>query len=180
MSYNRDRAFDYAIKYWNRVCDDGYVAVGEPARPAYIAYPAGSLIEPLQIDGEDDCTHFVSRCIGFVGGGLSIPSTEGMIKGISSAPRLVRYLRSSGLVRTIVEKVPKTVAANYIDQMDTGDVIAYFRVKDEDYGRTADYGHTALHIGIGRVSCHTISRIGTDFKEVGYGSDLITLLHIGP
>lgn len=170
MGYARGQAVCYAAAYWDKVCDDGYVAT--LGQPGYVQQTAAASLLGLSIPHEEDCTHFVSRCLGRLGGGLSIPNGSYLPRGILSAPALVYYLgKKSGLAVQIIEKTPKQDAWDYIDCLAPGDVIAYFPITGKDYG------HTVLYIGDGRIACHSISRWG-EYFDAPAGNSLVTFLHI--
>jgi len=170
MAYSRGQAVFYAAAYWNKVCDDGYVAT--LGQPAYVKQPAGADLTNLSIPDEEDCTHFVSRCLGSLGGGLKIPNDNGLALGILSAPLLVHFLTTqSGIAVKITDKTVKNDAKAYIDNLAPGDVIGYFPKQ----GRS--YGHMALYVGDGRIAAHSICRWG-DYFDVPGGDSFVTLLHI--
>jgi len=101
MGYNRMFAVNYARVFWNRVCHDGRVATksGYPRKINGVTVTPGLPFRAIgRIDREEDCTHFISCCVGqtakfkfdrrelgpfedfmldpdsAVGGGLHIPS----------------------------------------------------------------------------------------------------------
>jgi len=86
----------HAAACWDKVCDDGYVAVMDQ-QPAYVKFKPGADLSSLVISRENDCAHFVSRYIARLGGGLPISNRDGMALAILSVPVLVKYLRSSGI-----------------------------------------------------------------------------------
>jgi hypothetical protein len=85
MPYNRTAALDYARYYWNRVCHDGKIgsnwegsiraakrdqgihATFGHAAPGTIINDQSAAISLPPSQVEDDCTHFVSCCIGYSG-----------------------------------------------------------------------------------------------------------------
>ncbi len=91
MGYTRGQAVCYAAAYWDKVYDDGYVAT--LGQPGYVKQTAGASLLELSIPHEEDCTHFVSRCLGRFGSGLSIPNGSYLPRGILSAPALVLLSR---------------------------------------------------------------------------------------
>ena len=104
MSYIGAFAVNYARYYWNRVCHDGHIATkgGYPKTINNVALTPGMAFSDIgAIDGEEDCTHFLSCCVGngmgiiraetaygtvpipmFPGGGLTISSPFGGIRGL--------------------------------------------------------------------------------------------------
>ena len=137
--YNRVAAYQYAEKYWNKVCSDGYF-FADTEIPLMLG--AGNPV-PKNEEGFD-CAHFVSCCIGSEpsesGGGLDVPSRT-LVYGEPGAQRLVNWLIRQGAthVATISSMVP-------------GDVVAY----DADHNGRIE--HVALYMGDGLVTAHSISR----------------------
>src|SRR4051812_25141036 len=103
MAYSKKAAVNYADKYWNIVCHDLHVAIGKG--PFVRELPVGTTFVPsknsLSEDAVDpagnvvatwaeldDCTHFISCCIGRHGGGLTIPSSFNGAYGVVSANKL--------------------------------------------------------------------------------------------
>jgi hypothetical protein len=168
MAYDRDAALAYARAYWDRPADDGFVA-GEFGSHDFVAVPDGARFvhdfngdlalgtEHLLLpDGRrwewkalDDCTHFMSCCLGAPGGGLAIPSELDGPYGIIGADRLVRHLDRAGLVE-ILPVADKR--APEIERLAPGDLIGY-------YSRPRSrYVHLAMYLGEGRIVCHTYCR----------------------
>ncbi|MEA3239894.1 MAG: amidase domain-containing protein [Candidatus Bipolaricaulota bacterium] len=138
-SYNRLSAFQYAQKYWNKVCSDGYF-FADSETPSLLGAR-----EPAPTDEEGfDCAHFVSCCIGSEqnepGGGLEVPSRT-LTYGEPGAQRLVNWLIEQGATRV-----------SKISAMVPGDVVAY------DVDRNGWIEHVALYMGDGLVTAHSISR----------------------
>jgi len=156
--YNRDKAVAYARKFWNRPYNDGFIMVDSskffervPAGTKFVhdAMPGGTADQEhaLLPDGTtigwsflDDCTHFISCCIGQPpgeeAGGLKIRLMwgEGPANpyGISRVRSLVDYL----LARADERKFAKVERATIVgdektdldlpDGMEAGDLIAYW------------------------------------------------------
>jgi len=138
-SYNRLAAYQYAQKYWNKVCSDGYF-FADSETPSMLG--AG---QPVPTNEEGfDCAHFVSCCIGREpresGGGLDVPSRT-LTYGEPGAQRLVNWLIRQGATRVA-----------RISAMVPGDVVAY------DVDRNGWIEHVALYMGDGLVTAHSISR----------------------
>jgi len=137
--YNREAAYNYARKYWDEVCSDGYFWWGENYGE-WDQLPLGTNIEHRL---GNDCAHFVSCCIGSEpneqGGGLGVPSRVSPTYGEPSAGKLGDWLLSSGLAEQ------KTS----IDQLEKGDVINY------DWKGDGHWNHVALYLGNGKVAAHT-------------------------
>src|SRR3954471_21434707 len=157
MAYDRAAALAYARAYWNRPADDGYVA-GEFAGRDYLAVPDGARFvhdfdgdrprgseHLLLADGSrwewsalDDCTHFMSCCVGAPGGGLELPSELGEPYGIVGADRLVRHLGSHDLIEVIPVADKKNPP---LDRITPGDLVGY-------YSRPRSrYVHLAMYLG---------------------------------
>ena len=63
-SYNRDQARRYARWYANNVCHDGAVACVRSGKTVFESYSSLTNLRGVFINGADDCTHFISCCIG--------------------------------------------------------------------------------------------------------------------
>lgn len=172
LAYNRAGALAYARKYWNVACDDHFIALSTVA--AAVKVPAGTTFvhesdppqeHALKPDGSvipwsdlDDCTHFISCCIGQrpgeTTGGLPItikqlgqPPSDPY--GIVRVSTMVNYLINKRYVKFLAEK---TDDASFVNQLKPGDLIAYF---NQDRER---YSHMALYLGDGKIACHTYCR----------------------
>jgi|CXWL01.1.fsa_nt_gi hypothetical protein len=192
-SYNRTAALAYARKYWNHVCTDNYIA-GDfavntadelfPLGSAYRSVPAGTKFvhqsgndgrhwEYAQLpDGSriewkhlDDCTHFLSCCLGNppgqVAGGLNISSAfpQGPY-GQVGASSLVAFMRDQGWA-TILKVQDKGNPPT--SSISPGDIIAYF---NKNLGR---YTHLAMYLGGKKIVCHSYSR--SDSSECTWDND---------
>ena len=180
--YDRDKAVAYARKFWNGPCSDGFIMVQSskffervPAGTEFVhdAMPAGTADREhaLLPDGTtigwsllDDCTHFISCCIGQPpgeeAGGLKIRLMWGEAPanpyGISRVHSLVDYL----LARADERKFTKIERATIIgdektdqdlsDHLEPGDLIAYWN--------GSDYTHLAMYLGHNNIASHTYSR----------------------
>ncbi len=138
-AYDADAACDYARRYYNKVCSDGYF-YRETYPPSYLG--AGTPV-PTDVYGHD-CAHFVSCCIGSEshdpGGGLPVLTrvVEYGDYGEPAAKRLINWLVQEGAeLRTS------------ISQLSAGDVIGY----DTDGDGTTD--HVALYLGSGLAAAHS-------------------------
>ena len=140
-AYDRQAAIDYALKYWDKVCSDGYY-FAESTGATWLG--AGEAF-PTDVEGFD-CAHFVSCCIGSEpnepAGGLEIPSRT-MAYGEPGAQKLVDWLLGQG-----------ATIADDISDLVPGDVVAY----DVDHNGWIE--HVALYIGDGLVTAHSVSRYG--------------------
>ena len=139
VAYDRQAAIDYALKYWDSVCSDGYYFV-ESTGPTFLG--AGESF-PTDIEGFD-CAHFVSCCIGSEpnepAGGLIVPSRT-LAYGEPGAQRVVDWLLDQG-----------ATLADDISALVPGDVVAY----DADHNGWIE--HVALYMGAGLVTAHSLSR----------------------
>ena len=137
-SYNRLTACQYAQKYWNKVCSDGYF-FADTEGPTLLGAR-----KPVPTDEGFDCAHFVSCCIGSEAnepaGGLGVPSRTPAY-GEPGAQRLVNWLIEQGAIRV-----------DRMSAMVPGDVVAY------DVDRNGWIEHVALYMGDGLVTAHSISR----------------------
>jgi hypothetical protein len=210
-SYNAEAAVAYARKFWNRPCTDlriapdlghhpelqnrGFINAssvkafkkrkGEQAEDAVDAM--GNVVPQGSWEFLDDCTHFISCCIGCppetaypkhdtekavidwraktaAAGGLPLPShsLDVSMYGLSGLDRLIEFLTAPARrwASKVADDVSKDVARKLMDQMKPGDLIAY------------SSGHKLDHLVIllgdqgkhnGKVACHTYSR--SDAKE---------------
>jgi hypothetical protein len=166
--YDRAAAFDYAQRHWNVVCNDLFVAgtfgksafkkvpagtkfVKESGRSEHALLPDGSKISWSELD---DCTHFVSCCIGKPpnenAGGLPLkvefPSGP---YGIVGVKRMVDFLKAKKWVKVEGER---SKDASLISKLGRGDLVAYF---NESAGR---YTHLTFYLGRDTIACHTYCR----------------------
>jgi Putative amidase domain len=172
MAYKRENALSYANKYWNLVCHDGVVAVVTEKNgvdtTSLKSFPKGTDISKMDIEGENDCAHFVSCCIGTHGGGYPITKWEfGMAYGFLSAPNLANYLKTSGGVSLLGEFLERGAVDEKLAGMAVGDVIGY--------ATGTSYKHMAIYTGKGNIACHTSSRMDKAWSVVSYSN--ITLFH---
>ena len=159
-TYNRGAAYNYAQKYWNTVCSDGYFWK-DIWRPTPL--PNGTNI--LDMEGCDGA-HFVSCCIGRErhehGGMLPIPGQSDQPYGYNNAMRLYDWLIQEGWAK----EQPS------IDNLKRGDIIVYTRVAIDGVG-----SHVALYLGEGKVATHTPSVWGKDW-HLGGEWDEYRFIHI--
>ncbi len=186
VTYDRQGALEYARKFWNVPCDDQFIAInapGETARkvpagtkfvhevsdpdgPEHARLPDGSDIK--WSDGLNDCTHFISCCIGERPGqpcgGLPIrylqlgtPPSDPY--GIVRVDTMVNYLTGRPIAppnnrrryaRYVEIVAEKTSDKTHISRLQAGDLIAYFD--------GSKYFHMALYLGNGKIACHTYCR----------------------
>jgi len=146
-SYDRQAAYDYAQKYWNKVCSDGcfWDEWKRPFSPTCGLKPGMSLKRREQTGY--DCCHFVSCCIGNEpnekGGGLNVDTNTQVppAYGEPASNRLKNWL----LDNDIAEEVSS------ISQLEKGDAIFYdFRGNDWP-------DHSSLYLGDGKIAAHSWS-----------------------
>lgn len=173
--YDRDGAIAYARKFWLRPCDDGFIALGPRSGRTFAAVPAGTRFEhepgppaaehAVLPDGSqipwahlDDCTHFISCCLGARpgerSGGIDIAYRQlgappAAPYGIVRVSTMVSYLVRQGLARVVAEK---SADDRMIDSLAPGDLVAYFNL------RLGLYSHLALLLPDHRIACHTYGR----------------------
>lgn len=174
ITYDRTAALAYARAYWTKVCTDEYVAIKQSpyfkkvdAATIFLrttaSDPSTEVARPgsgsdIPLDDLEDCTHFVSCCLGSppggTGGGIPITRDFNTIYGRLSADRLYNDLVSQGRVEPVVEKKTFAQAASSLGSLQEGDLIFYF---DTPRNR---YGHSAIYLaGAGkRIACHTYCR----------------------
>jgi len=175
MGYDRNAVYTYARNTWNKVCDDGYVcALGGKKTGQY--FGKNKPINSIKVDGrENDCAHFVSRCLS-AGRYISIPA-DGPYKGIAGAPRLVQHLKKHAprWVEVVEEWLPNNSgAAKKVKALSIGDVVGYSHHKNDN-----KYEHVVIHIGNGKIVCHTAERWEKAFDDTGLGTfSFLTLLHM--
>src|SRR5437868_1220576 len=115
IKYNRMAALIYATYFYDKVCHDGRIALKKGYPPKINGVKLTSGLPFSQIgarDEEEDCTHFMSCCVGqshfrtisdgfpieIRGGGLRIgsPFRNLGVYGETYVPRLLATLRSLG------------------------------------------------------------------------------------
>ncbi len=188
-TYDRAAALDYARKFWLRPCDDQFIALGASAGKDFVKVPDGTTFvhesptatlsareHALLPDGTriewrdlDDCTHFISCCIGTRPGepcgGLPItykqlgePPTAPY--GIVRVGTMVDFLVRKGLAEIVAEK---STDDTKIDALAFGDLVAYFNTAH------GFYSHLAIFLGLGKIASHTYGR--SDQPECTWDND---------
>ena len=113
-SYDRQAAYNYAQKYWNKVCSDG--CFWDQSYPPTCGLTPGASLGSREESGVD-CAHFVSCCIGNEpnekGGGLDVDTRVPPAYGEPGAQRLRDWL----LNNDVAEEVSS------LSQVEKGDVI---------------------------------------------------------
>jgi hypothetical protein len=174
--YDRAGALAYARKFWLQPCDDGFIALGPSAGKDFVKVPAGTtFVHESDASGErehaslpdgtqipwsdlDDCTHFISSCIGERPGercgGLKItlrqlgsPPTAPF--GIVRVSTMVDFLVRNKLAEVVTEKSEDDTL---IDKLQAGDLVAYFNKARKVYS------HMALLLPGNKIACHTYGR----------------------
>lgn len=181
--YNRWGSLIYAAHFHDKVCHDARVATkkGYPLKINGVKLTPGLPFAQVgHIDGEEDCTHFLSCCLGQTvskvswggievehrGGGLRIgsPFKNAGVYGETYVPRLVGTLISLG-AKIIGPQFQVTgyesTRNNILKNLTTGDVIAYASRDNPN-----KYEHMALITGSTGITCHTSSRYAEDFTDV--------------
>jgi hypothetical protein len=183
--YNRSAAVNYARRYWNIPCNDGIVALSRRDKGYFEKVPAGTKFihefdqasnslkreHALKPDGTriewkdlDDCTHYISCCIGQppgeTGGGIplmrQLGSPPNRPYGIVRVSTMVDYLLGN------IGQAPykyaqavgteKTSDSSLISHLDPGDLIAYWHIAKKRYS------HLTMYLGSGKIACHTYCR----------------------
>jgi hypothetical protein len=188
MAYVRAFAVNYARYYWNRVCHDGRVATrsGYPREINKVSLSPGLAFSDIgTIDGEEDCTHFLSCCVGnglgviqadtrygtvpvpmFPGGGLHMPSPFAFaaVYGETYTPRIVPVLKRLGATVVGPEFQVKQydTTAQAVNKLQPGDVVAY-----AEQPKPSTYAHICLIVAPGgKIACHTTARFGKNYDDV--------------
>jgi Putative peptidoglycan binding domain len=193
--YNRSLALDYAKTFFNRICSDGKHAMktGYPAKINGVRLKPGmphADIGPLV--GEEDCTHFMSCCIGrppvisidgtpMKGGQLPLTVATHMKKagayGQDFVENLVTQLKLRKFATVVLpEFMPITFSLTrkaIVENLKPGDLIAYAGKE-----KTSSYGHLAMMVSSTGIACHSSSRNDKDFTEPPF--PLVTLLKFPP
>jgi hypothetical protein len=185
MVYNRKGAVSYAQLHWWKACHDLYICTTsgapgtKPDRP-YVkvapgTYFAGDTQHARTIDAIilgksdiEDCTHFISCCLGPMGGGLAIPSDfPSGPYGRLAPKRLIESLDASRHLDTLARG--KLGVAKIPGGLDVGDLIAY--------SNGGAIGHCAMYLGNGTITCHTSCRWLAAWTDIDSFSD-VTFLHV--
>lgn len=157
VTYDRQAAYNYGQKYWNKVCSDGYFfEVSYP--PTYVG-PGMDI--PCGLECGCDCAHFVSCCIGSeineTGGGLNVPSRT-KAYGEPAVLRLRNWLVNSG----------NAIYKSSIDDLMKGDVLIYCTSSDVCY-------HSSLYNGDYTRAAHSNSQRAANWD---IGAPITYYIHI--
>jgi hypothetical protein len=191
-AYDREAAVKYAEDFAFHVCSDGFMMLADDVGVKYRGMPAVKMPADASIvndssstehvekaDGSpftlsngtamtnkemDDCTHFISCCIGRPpggkGGGIRVPTTmwgdpkEDNPYGITRVPTMLAFLTTGKIVEKVADKTSDPAE---ISKLSKGDIIAYSHP-------TLGYTHLGLYLGNNKISSHTISRFGKNWK----------------
>jgi hypothetical protein len=208
--YDRSAAIAYAGKYWNVPCNDQFIALSG-ARP-FVKVPGGTKFvhdfasssgssdqehavtpggDRIEWANLDDCTHFISCCIGEPPGetGGGIPITYKQMGSPPTAPYGI--VRVSTMVDYLLGRLPrrptnyaaligdeKTKDDRLIGHLQPGDLVAYWNIAR---GR---YSHLTLYLGSRKIACHSYCRSNDpactwdNNWDLGRGTHSWTFLHI--
>lgn len=192
-SYQRMFAIMYAGIFYDKITSDGRIATkaGYPHVINGVTITPGLAFSQIGfIAGEEDCTHFISCCIGrpptmnitgvsIRAGGLPLQTAPHVKQagayGRDTVPEMVPHLVSARLA-TIVgpqfqpRDLPLT-RQNIVSKLQPGDLIAYASKDKPD-----KYEHLVILVGPTTIACHTRSRFGAEFDTIGF--PWLTLLRL--
>jgi len=198
MPYARMYALIYAGIFWDKVCHDARVATkqGYPTKINNVTLTSGLPFTQVgAISGEEDCSHFISCCVGqgrgklrvggrdidVYGGGLQIPSpfANAKVYGETYAPRLVGALianKSKVISRQFLPTHDFNTRDAIVRNLGPGDILAYAS-KDS----AARYEHVCIIVGQPTsnrvpIAWHTRHRLGQDYTDVYF--PWVTLLKL--
>lgn len=191
--YKRMFAIIYARIFHDKITSDGRIATktGYPRTINSVKITPGLPFKQIGfIAGEEDCTHFVSCCIGrppqmkvggisIEGGGLPLQTAlhvkNAGAYGRDTVPEMVPHLVSAKLATIVGPQFqPRSLPLtkhNILTKLQPGDLIAYAS-KD----KPANYEHLVILVGPTNIACHTSSRFGPEFDTIGF--PWVTLLRL--
>ena len=191
--YKRMFAIIYARMFHDKITSDGRIATktGYPRAVNGVNLTPGLPFSQIgAIAGEEDCTHFISCCIGrpppmkvtgtnIEGGGLPLQTAPHVKQagayGRDTVPEMVPHLISAKLATVVGPQFqPRDLPLtkhNILTKLQPGDLIAYAS-KD----KPANYEHLVILVGPTAIACHTRSRFGPDFDTIGF--PWVTLLRL--
>jgi len=193
MKYNRERARDFARKYWTRPCGDDFVGVITP--PGVRKVDAGTEFkrDPDPKQGEsawyngkltikrellEDCAHFVSSCIGQppyekdLYGGLDLgkqpfPEAYGLFSVQGLLDRLSKQISLINVNGNAI--LSHDDAEKKLSELALSDLIFYWGNPDLSKPKDYRYYHVGLYLADSqkRIACHTYCRCDRT-EEKGY------------
>jgi hypothetical protein len=172
MGYDRDKAIDYARRYWDRPCDDGVFwltneAVNVEQKRKELKAPAKggweALFAPDGMGGEKAVfrrTAFdgtleeiliqgwagLADCAHFLSRSLQSGGINISELGVGS---LVMNLKARADTKTLAEKVSQERGQRIVDTgiFKKGDMIGYFNISPAgDYGGALAYSHSTMYV----------------------------------
>ncbi len=173
MAYDRDKAIQYAEKYWNIPCDDGVfwltnerISVAQKRKELKAPEADGWVAMFVKGDGTDPEKAVFRRTAGGVTYEKIINGWDGLAdcahylsrcltaggakvdeRGVTS---LVNTLQARSDTKTLCEKVAKEKAQRVIDTgiFKKGDMVGYFNTaSDGDFGGRLAYTHSTMYAG---------------------------------
>jgi hypothetical protein len=191
--YNRMFAIQYAGIFFNRVTSDARVATkaGYPRAINGVTLTPGLFFSQVGfVNAEEDCTHFVSCCIGrpppmtiagikITAGNLPL-QTAPHVKaagayGRDTVPEMVPHLVANRLATIVGAQFQardmQTTEDNIKNHLRPGDLIAY--ASKDTPGK---YEHLTLLVSEFGIACHTRSRFNERFDTIGF--PWVTLLKL--
>jgi len=174
VAFDRDRAVQYAEKYWNIPCDDGIIwlyndrlSIAEKRRE--LKCPAADGWTAMFVKGHDHDNPEIAvfrrpsgagieemviqewagltDCAHYLSRCLSAGGASINERGVAE---LVNTLQARSDTKTLCERVAKETAQKIIDTgiFKKGDMIGYFNVSPTgDFGGRVAYAHSAMYVG---------------------------------
>jgi hypothetical protein len=178
MAYNRFAAVMCAGILFDRVALDGRVATkqGYPTKINGVTLKPGMPFRDIgAINGEFDCAHFISCCVGdfpgtinfggtpmqLRGGGLRISQAVKGVYGQTHVAHLAAALLANGgrfVGRAFWPTHDPNTRAAILKELVVGDVLTYLTKDSVNH-----YEHAAILVGPGLIACHTKSRLNADY-----------------
>jgi hypothetical protein len=198
-SYNRADAVAYALEFWDEICHDGRIAtkLGYLTNVNNVKLTPGKPFSEIgAVNLEEDCTHFLSCCVGdhvtrldmqfpglasrlpvtVRGGGLNIgsPFAAAGVFGQTWTPQLVVELLKQGA--KVVGNQFRPANRGSMPQPAWNALNADITSLDPGdviaYASKDDlqkYEHICLIVGRGgKIACHTRARYGKDWDDVSF------------
>lgn len=122
----------------------------------YAKRPQKKPEEYISFDDLNDCTHFVSCCLGKGGGLLITPQVKDGPFGKLGVPVLIDYLKTKNWIKQT--GTPEAIMVADLEKakeimltLEKGDIVAYLDGKGL-------FHHLALYLGDNKIACHTTSQ----------------------